>query len=367
MPTKLAQMIKAPPIRQGTRYLAGDELSIADIRMDGGTQARAGLDEETITNYALAMQAGAQFPLIVVFHDGANHWLADGFHRVKAAERIGRAAMRADVQSGTQRDAILYAMGANDTHGLPRRRDDLHRSIARMLADEEWKTWSDRRIAEQVHCDHKTVAAARARLSGEVPQIAAESRTVERGGTTYQQKAKRPAPARPPAPEPPAPATITVTTDKGTHAIVPTRRIGDLATHPSVTHPHAPDVAWSITYVPLGSRVGPGFPDQQTAESALRDLATLDWGDMKDGVIPPALAAQARKILARHRGTTAIAPAPVPPASMAPTPAPPTGARDTLLVRPTRPPRDDVSVVLAYLEELEAYVDALEAALRLAD
>jgi len=206
--------ISAPTIEQyeqGPRFAlsTAPELSLDKIRADGGTQARAGLDDETVEKYAAAMREGAQFPLIVVYHDGTDYWLADGFHRVAAALQIGRDAIRANVQSGTRRDAVLYAMGANDTHGLPRRREDLQRSIARMLADEEWKTWSDRRIAEQVHCDHKTVAAARARVgarpSGEFPQMAPESRTVKRGGTTYQQKVKQAAPARPLGPDDPVP------------------------------------------------------------------------------------------------------------------------------------------------------------------
>jgi hypothetical protein len=182
----------APPTIQGRALNVGDLLPITSISMNGGTQARADLDKETITRYAESMRDGAVFQLIIVYYDGTDHWLADGFHRVQAALLIDLTHIRAEVRSGTKRDAVLYALGANDTHGLARSRDDMQRSILRMLNDAEWGTWGDREIARHVHCSDKTIAAARARLSAEIPQIATESRTVERSGTTYQQKVKSP-------------------------------------------------------------------------------------------------------------------------------------------------------------------------------
>ena len=199
---------------KGQAYAVGtpaQELQPETIRTDGGTQARAELNAATVEEYAQAMQEGATFPPIVVYYDGSDYWLADGFHRVAAARSAGQAAV-ADVRPGTRRDAILWAVGANDTHGLRRTREDVRRSIETLLRDVEWGQWSDREIARQVHCDHKTVAAARDRLSGEIPQT--DARTVARNGTTYQQKrressaeppaSKSTAPADPQTPEPPS-------------------------------------------------------------------------------------------------------------------------------------------------------------------
>lgn len=64
-------------------------LPIADIRTDGGTQSRVQLDWIAVSEYAAAMKDGAQFPPIVVFHDGSDYWLADGFHRLDAANKAG--------------------------------------------------------------------------------------------------------------------------------------------------------------------------------------------------------------------------------------------------------------------------------------
>ena len=84
------------------------DLRIADIRTDGGTQSRVQLDWIAVSEYAAAMKDGAQFPPVVVFHDGAEYWLADGFHRVRAAENAGLDTVAADVRQGTRRDAVLY-------------------------------------------------------------------------------------------------------------------------------------------------------------------------------------------------------------------------------------------------------------------
>jgi ParB-like chromosome segregation protein Spo0J len=97
------------------------------IRLDGGTQIRAETDITQAQGYAEDMAAGAVFPPIVVFFDGAEFWLADGFHRLIAAEELGLVEISADVREGDRRDAILFAVGANAAHGLKRtNRDKCH-------------------------------------------------------------------------------------------------------------------------------------------------------------------------------------------------------------------------------------------------
>ena len=69
------------------------------------------------------MIAGALFPPVTVYFEGTAYWLADGFHRVAAAERCQGTHLMADVRRGTCRDACLAAAGANATQGLPRSTD----------------------------------------------------------------------------------------------------------------------------------------------------------------------------------------------------------------------------------------------------
>jgi hypothetical protein len=191
-------------------------LAVANIRRDGGTQARVGNNEETVESYAEAMRDGRWEwtpgnAVIVYVDDDWVYWLADGFHRVEAAQRAGRDTVLADIRRGARRDAVLYAAGANAAHGLRRTRQDVRRAIEVLLRDEEWVGWSDREIARHARCNHETVGTVRRELiaSGGIRQI--EDRTVSRGGTTYTQAPPaRPAPdfdALPP-PSPPATAAL---------------------------------------------------------------------------------------------------------------------------------------------------------------
>jgi len=59
------------------------------------------------------MAEGAVFPPIVVFVDGACSYLADGYHRRRAAEQSQRATIAVELRPGTKNDALWYALGAN--------------------------------------------------------------------------------------------------------------------------------------------------------------------------------------------------------------------------------------------------------------
>lgn len=157
-------------------------LNISHIRRDGGTQPRATLDADTIRNYAEAYSRGEELPPVDVFYDGSNYWLADGFHRTQGAEDAGHDEIDADVRQGTQRDAILYSVQANAIHGLPRNAEDKRRAVMRLLEDDEWSLWSDRKIAEATRTSHPFVGKLRKEVFGD--DISAE-RVVERDGQTY--------------------------------------------------------------------------------------------------------------------------------------------------------------------------------------
>lgn len=170
-------------------------LDISAVRLDGGTQPRAGINQAVVEDYASDMEAnGAEFPPVQVVYDGADYWLWDGFHRLHARKRNGLHTVSAIVRQGTRRDAVLLSVGANAAHGLRRTGEDKRRAVETLLRDPEWAEWSDREIGRRVGVDGKTVAAHRARLSAEIPQI--ETRRVERQGTEYGMKQpQRPAAA----------------------------------------------------------------------------------------------------------------------------------------------------------------------------
>jgi ParB-like chromosome segregation protein Spo0J len=124
------------------------KLNLNVIRIDGGTQPRERINMEAVGDYAEAVKVGIEFPPVIVFHDGAEYWLADGFHRWHAHKQAGKASIDADVRGGTLLDAKLLAVGANGAHGLRRSNEDKRRAVQMVLDEPAWSTWSDRAIAE---------------------------------------------------------------------------------------------------------------------------------------------------------------------------------------------------------------------------
>lgn len=146
-------------------------IDIPTIRIDGGTQSRASLYQNVVDDYASAMGDGTSFPPVVVFYDGTDHWLADGFHRYHAHVKLGLAEIDADVRQGTRRDAILYSVGANESHGLRRTNEDKRRAVLTLLNDAEWAKWSDREIAKVCAVSHVFVGRLRPVDTGNVTSM----------------------------------------------------------------------------------------------------------------------------------------------------------------------------------------------------
>src|SRR3546814_19116660 len=121
------------------------------------------------------MRANTAFPPVTIFYDGANHWLADGFHRYHATHKAELSDIHADIRSGTRRDAVLFSVGANFSHGLRRSNEDKRASVKTLIEDAEWSQWSDRQIAAACGVSHPFVAAILA------PKARSEERRVGKG------------------------------------------------------------------------------------------------------------------------------------------------------------------------------------------
>src|SRR6476619_7263015 len=125
------------------------DLPLADIKVDRACQTRAAMNDETTDEYVGVMKekGSAAFPAVVVFQDGTNYWLSDGFHRHAAAKKAGLDSLKSEIRQGDRRDAILHSAGANAIHGLRPTNEDKRRAVTILLGDEEWNTWSNRENA----------------------------------------------------------------------------------------------------------------------------------------------------------------------------------------------------------------------------
>lgn len=98
------------------------------LTLDEELQPRAAIDRAVLENYVQLLVDGVQFPPVVAFRDGAVLWLADGFHRWHAHKVIDADGIEADIREGDRRDALLYSLAANATHGLQRGATDYKRA-----------------------------------------------------------------------------------------------------------------------------------------------------------------------------------------------------------------------------------------------
>lgn len=152
------------------------DVPINQIRTEGGTQPREKLDLEVVDRYAEERQTAHEankpqpFPPPTLFHDGNHYWLADGFHRFFSYIKVfaSLATIPARVYPGTMRDAVLFSVGANADHGLPRSPEDKRRAVTTLLKDPEWSTWSDSLVATKSNVSQPFVSKLRRELTQNV-------------------------------------------------------------------------------------------------------------------------------------------------------------------------------------------------------
>ncbi len=159
-------------VRKTTQaFIKTQLIPLAKIKTDGDTQIRVRMDDSVINEYSELMQEGTKFPPVIIFNDGEELWLADGFHRLFAARLAGVKQIECDVHEGTQREARLFAIGANKDHGLRRTNEDKRNAIISLLKDSEWSKYSARKIAEIAGVSDRTVGRIKDELGMDKSKI----------------------------------------------------------------------------------------------------------------------------------------------------------------------------------------------------
>jgi ParB-like chromosome segregation protein Spo0J len=115
---------------------------------------------------ALAEHEGHLPPILVHY---PSMRVLDGVHRVEAAKLRGAEDIEAYIFDGDEPASFVLAVRANVAHGLPLSLADRKAAAARII--DSYPVWSDRMIASMSGLSHKTVAAIRARLTGEVTPL----------------------------------------------------------------------------------------------------------------------------------------------------------------------------------------------------
>jgi len=145
--------------------MKNQEVNIKRILVKEHIQQRAKSNEDCIEEYTEAIVSGVKLPPIVLFDDGENLLLVDGRHRYEANLKAGVESIEATIYKGSERDAILYAVGANADHGLRRNNADKRMAVTTLLTDGEWGSWSDTEIAKRCRVSQPFVSNVRRELT----------------------------------------------------------------------------------------------------------------------------------------------------------------------------------------------------------
>ncbi|MFN3192218.1 MAG: ParB/RepB/Spo0J family partition protein [Aureliella sp.] len=114
------------------------------------TQLRVKMSADAVEDYAEAMRNKRnELPPVKVYRDPETGelYLADGYHRTAAAERLERKTIKAEVVDGTLSDAILYAANCNKHNAVRFTNADKRKAVLTLL--ETFPKKSQRWIAEQ--------------------------------------------------------------------------------------------------------------------------------------------------------------------------------------------------------------------------
>ena len=183
-------------------------LPIAAIRIDGQTQARTNIDPDYIRELIEAIDAGDTVPPLIVFWDGEDYWLADGFHRWHAYKSVDIGDPPVEVKHGTVEDAQWFALSCNKSHGKRRTNEDLAYVVKRALTHPNSKNMSNEVVARHCGVTKMTIGRYRKKMSANCNNVTVDKRT---GADGRRRSLKRkppstgaPDPARSEAPDTPA-------------------------------------------------------------------------------------------------------------------------------------------------------------------
>lgn len=174
-------------------------LAIDLISIDGGTQFRASTNDAKVKEYADMLLESKEWPfdsVCIVFHDGVDYFLVDGFHRYLGAKLANRASIQCDVRQGSNREAIHFALSANSRHGLHRTNEDKRKAVAFAISDDEWGKLSSRAIAELCGVSSTFIDSERKSVAND-GQLKPETRSGKDGKKYQPTKPSKPSKPKP--------------------------------------------------------------------------------------------------------------------------------------------------------------------------
>lgn len=142
-----------------------EELPARDVpisALSSGLHLRQGGTNAAHVQLLLEAAGSSELPPILVQNDGGR--VIDGLHRLEAAKLRADHSIRARFLDCTDSEALVIAMKANSSHGLPLSNADRVSGAKRVLTAHP--DWSDRAIAGITGLSAKTIKSLRSRSAG---------------------------------------------------------------------------------------------------------------------------------------------------------------------------------------------------------
>ena len=160
------------------------DLKLDEFRLSPKLQARVGgTNAGHVLDLAQVLLNGGKLPRIQVRQvDGVNY-IVDGYHTYEAHIKANKKTAPANIIKGTWAEAVEDACGANVHANAPLKRTHADKQRAIKMILEVYPQWTDKRIADLVKVDRKTVAATR-------PQDNTGQKREAADGRKYSPKAK---------------------------------------------------------------------------------------------------------------------------------------------------------------------------------
>jgi ParB-like chromosome segregation protein Spo0J len=164
-------------------------VAISSLSVMPDYQMRASLSDDVISEYASLIDGNERQWVFSepcrVIRVGKLLILVDGFHRVAAMVKCGKAAVLCEITDGTEFDALRAALGSNAKHGALLTNADKRRKVTVALEHETIGKLSHRQVADLCGVSHELVSQVGTELSTADTSVPDQEVSIGADGKNY--------------------------------------------------------------------------------------------------------------------------------------------------------------------------------------
>lgn len=142
-------MKPTPAIVQSDIVLGSQAIVIESI-CKSGTQSRKQIDSKTVADIRSDIRDSNPIEPIIVFFDGKDHWVGDGYHRLEAHVKEKRDLINGEVRPGSKDVALRFNIESNASADQTRWSSADKRNAVTMLLESHGSGDVTRKMAQEI-------------------------------------------------------------------------------------------------------------------------------------------------------------------------------------------------------------------------